>query len=289
MESQSHTLDYYIEKINTMIVGVNRNVWDASTKYTTPHKQFLILSVMDLINQNLFRSGNVEIIPELIGQFNKYWSVFYNNERSAKIDQPFFHMRTSPFWKLIPVEGKEMELEKTERISSMQHLTRICKGARIDPELIKLIENPESQVCLREAIYDKYFSIDKRTILDSLAIKPPMTTSVSTHDELPIKIKTEKSGNIASIYVELSDMPRIPSKETPSKKECQGFEYISMVQLCNIAEEYGIGRSKACNAFGGDRGRRLVIPERMARVYGGIKFVLVNAAIDYFSEIGIKW
>jgi len=62
-----------------------------------------------------------------------------------------------------------------------------------------------------------------------------------------------------------------------------------MTQMCNITEKYGRGRSSACNAFGGDKGKKQVISVRKARVYGNRKYVLVSAVIDYFKELGLDW
>jgi len=87
-------------------------------------------------------------------------------------------------------------------------------------------------------------------------------------------------------YLELPEYPDFPSQKFPTKADCEGYEYITMVQLCNIAEKHGRGRPSACNAFGGDKGNRPVAPERQARIARGHrpwKFVLVNAAEKYFA------
>jgi len=64
---------------------------------------------------------------------------------------------------------------------------------------------------------------------------------------------------------------------------------MTMVQLCNIAKAHGVGSSRACNAFGGDRGKYHVVSDRMARVAGNSKYILVRAADQYFKEMGIDW
>jgi hypothetical protein len=94
-------------------------------------------------------------------------------------------------------------------------------------------------------------------------------------------------------YVFLDQEPPIPSERMPTKKQSFGHEYISMVQLCNIAEQYGLTRSKVCNAFGGDKGKYNVKPTRMARAawIGNQlrKYVLTSAVEEYFLEMGIDW
>lgn len=98
-------------------------------------------------------------------------------------------------------------------------------------------------------------------------------------------IESEKKDN----YIYLNSVPSIPAELTPTRDQCFGYEFMTMVQFCNIAETHGLGRSRACNAFGGDRGKYRVISDRMARVYNGRKFVLIRAADAYFKELGIDW
>ena len=94
--------------------------------------------------------------------------------------------------------------------------------------------------------------------------------------------------------LELLEYPGYPSADFPTKADCEGYTYMSMVQLCNISEKFGKGRSDACNAFGGDKGKIPVEPERQAREWkqGGYrrkKFVLISAVEKYFQEVGIDW
>ncbi|MEM5775013.1 MAG: hypothetical protein AAGU05_08440 [Anaerolineaceae bacterium] len=94
-------------------------------------------------------------------------------------------------------------------------------------------------------------------------------------------------------YVFLACIPDVPVSETPSRKDCDGYAYMTMVQLCNIAVSHGMTRSRACNDFGGDKGKYQVEPTRKARaiMVGNKlrKFVLVSAAVDYFRQENIDW
>lgn len=94
--------------------------------------------------------------------------------------------------------------------------------------------------------------------------------------------------------LELLEYPEFPSADEPTKADCEGYTYISMKQLCNISVKNDQGRSIACNAFGGDKGKIPVQPERQTWEWkqGGHKikkFVLISAAEKYFREAGIDW
>jgi hypothetical protein len=95
-------------------------------------------------------------------------------------------------------------------------------------------------------------------------------------------------------YKELDEYPDYPAAETPTKADCAGCTYMSMVQLCNISESLGKSRGFACNAFGGDNGDRAVQSDRQAWVClkGGKrvkKFVLIRAVVRFFEEEGLGW
>jgi hypothetical protein len=95
-------------------------------------------------------------------------------------------------------------------------------------------------------------------------------------------------------YLELEFYPYYPAEELPARSDCAGYIYISMKQLCNIAEAQGRGRSSACNAFGGDNGDIPVQPDRQAWIWKQPghrikKFVLISAVEKYFQEVSIEW
>jgi hypothetical protein len=93
-------------------------------------------------------------------------------------------------------------------------------------------------------------------------------------------------------YLEISEYPETPANDYPTRAECEGFLYISMVQLCNIAQSLGYPKNRAYRAFGGDKGKYPVIRDRQTRWVGGHarkKFVLISAVDRYFLELGIDW
>ena len=95
-------------------------------------------------------------------------------------------------------------------------------------------------------------------------------------------------------YRELDEYLEYPSAKTPSKSDCLGYTYMSMVQLCNISEYLGKSRSFACNAFGGDNGDIAVRSDWQAWVWkkGGKrikKFVLIRVVERFFEEEGLNW
>jgi hypothetical protein len=93
-------------------------------------------------------------------------------------------------------------------------------------------------------------------------------------------------------YIYLDDDPSTPVDLFPTKAECKQYEYIKLSQLCKIAAKKGIGGSRACNAFGGDKGKYKVISERKVRAVmhksQPRKYVLTTAAFDYLKQMGLE-
>ncbi|MGB2930487.1 MAG: HNH endonuclease, partial [Desulfobacterales bacterium] len=73
---------------------------------------------------------------------------------------PFYHMRTEPFWQLIPNEGYKDQSGLT--VSSMVKLREIYSGTEMDNELFQLMCNPETREQLRAALIETYFASEIR-------------------------------------------------------------------------------------------------------------------------------
>ena len=135
---------------------------------------------------------------------------------------------------------------------------------------------------LRKPFPGKPIAIHERSIMNS----KPGSRKIES-DAFPDSLKKDLN------YIFLEKIPDFPPQPTPTQHECDGYQYMTMVQLCNIAEKHGRTRGFACNAFGGDKGKYRVEPNRMARavMIGNKlrKFVLVSAVKDFLSENNIKW
>lgn len=287
ISSSNSILEKYALQFSNLRIGGDPSLWNEKTKFQAPHKQLLLLSVLDLFEQGNFRSGFVEMIPDLINQYNKYWSIIYPEKRIGIIVQPFFHLRTSNFWHLIPTVGNDNELEDKKEITSFALLKRLVIGAQLDPELVELLHTENHLETMRSVLLDRYF--DQREHARLLNLSSAFRDYLETTKPFKTYSNQNNGQELVTGYIELSEFPGVPIQKTPSKADCEGYEYITMVQLCNIAQENQQSRSSACNAFGGDKGVIPVTPERQARVYGSRKFVLIDAVKGYFSEVGINW
>jgi len=85
--------------------------WTDATQGQAPHKPILLFLVLDLFAQGRITTNLIEITPELGELFAAYWSKVIPPERRGNLALPFFHLRSSDFWHLLPQPGQEAALE----------------------------------------------------------------------------------------------------------------------------------------------------------------------------------
>jgi hypothetical protein len=153
-------LSYYVHQFSKLHTNTNRKQWTSATKFHAPHKPFLLLSILDLYSQGYYQGGSIEITTELVDQFNKYWSIIISPNRPGNIALPFFHLRSSLFWHLIPIQGKEGLLENTRQVDTISQLQNLIIGARLDSELVLLLQRERTRTALRAIITQTYFNPD---------------------------------------------------------------------------------------------------------------------------------
>lgn len=128
--------------------------WDERTKRQAPHKAFLLLSVIDGIEQGWITNNRVELSQRLIDTFFVYWNAIMGSDRSTTIALPFFHLQSSPFWTLRYKSGQE--LFKTS--PSVGGLRNRIEYAELDGELFKKMQDPIGKLEVRKLLAETYFS-----------------------------------------------------------------------------------------------------------------------------------
>ena len=113
---------------------------------------------MDLFAQGSIQTNLIEITPELGDLFAKYWSIVMPAEHKGNIALPFFHLRSSGFWHLLPYPGKESALETIRQVDTLPQLLKLILGASINDDLYKLLQEEAERNALRTALIQAHFS-----------------------------------------------------------------------------------------------------------------------------------
>lgn len=114
--------------------------------------------MLDLFAQARLTTNLIEITPELGELFATYWTKVMPPERRGNLALPFFHLRSSGFWHLVPQPGQETTLQTTRQVDTLSQLGRLILGARLDETLYTLCQNPETRDALRTLLIQTYFA-----------------------------------------------------------------------------------------------------------------------------------
>jgi putative restriction endonuclease len=160
-------LSFYLQKFSHLRTD-RTGGWTAATRGQAPHKPILLLAVLDLFAQGRITINLIETTPELGELFAAYWSKVMPPERRGNLALPFFHLRSSNFWQLLPQPGKEAALETIRQIDTLNQLGKLILGARLDDDLFHLLQTAEPREAFRTALIQTYFSSEYHSDLLTL-------------------------------------------------------------------------------------------------------------------------
>ncbi|MEX2375789.1 MAG: hypothetical protein WD942_09440 [Dehalococcoidia bacterium] len=73
----------------------------------------MLLAVIDLAAAGYLIVNKIRYEPALFDRYERYFSAVRREQDHANAYFPFFHLRSEPFWTLVPCDGRQ------ERVSAM--------------------------------------------------------------------------------------------------------------------------------------------------------------------------
>lgn len=131
----------------------------------SPHKVAMLLSVMDLIEKSIIKNNTIYFDENLKNSFSFHFKSVASVKDRDNPHLPFFHLRSSGFWKLIPKPGKEESYSKLTTATSPGVINSNILFAKLDDELFEYFENKVSREFLKSALMENITSLDRRSIL----------------------------------------------------------------------------------------------------------------------------
>ncbi len=111
-----------------------------------PHKSIALLSAIKTLERDNFSHGRVyfndTFKKNFSSLFDKYGLVDGN---SLRPHTPFFHLRSSSFWSLIPKKGRGKVLRSTSTIGGPGILTKLVDYAILSEELLLILRDKSSR------------------------------------------------------------------------------------------------------------------------------------------------
>ena len=149
----------------------NLNVYKTDKKGYALNQPILLLSVIDLIAQNVIKDEKIYISDDLIETFKKYWQVIASSPfKGSDFALPFFHLKNvknnqCKFWHL--QFSSEYEGGRPQTIPRLRH---DINYAFLDDELFTLIQDESTRKELIDALVSSWLSSDENEIGEILKI-----------------------------------------------------------------------------------------------------------------------
>lgn len=131
------------------------------THGVAPHKPILLLSVLQNIYNGVQTSSRVYLSPELVALFKSNWNSLVTTKHECRISYPFYHLKSSKFWRLIPKYGHINIDTLSNAVKNLANLEAAIEYALIDDELFNLIKDKENNLILQRTLLDKFFPQSK--------------------------------------------------------------------------------------------------------------------------------
>lgn len=131
-----------------------------------PHKPILLLSILQLIKKGTITSNRIFITAELILEFKRNWKQLVETDHTSNFSLPFFHLKSEPFWYLVPKAGRNYSVTRSKSIKSFKNLRETIAFAEIDKDLFLLLQQPLSQLLLQKVLLGTYFPNTKNSFLE---------------------------------------------------------------------------------------------------------------------------
>ncbi len=120
---------------------------------TAPHKAVLLLVVIDLIEQGVMDFHHIEYNSTLKEQFRKMFAEVVGKQKYMSAAEPYWHLRTSPFWVHRLRPGMEHRYDETRSSGGGDRRIReLIEYASFSYSARRALRSPECRMKVREIL-----------------------------------------------------------------------------------------------------------------------------------------
>jgi len=113
-------------------------------KQFKPHRYVALLAAIHCVKNIQYQSNRVyfnELFKKTFSEIFKKYSSGNDRNRSHT---PFFHLKTTSFWELVPIQGKEKALEEASTVGGATALTNIVDYAELSTQFMNILRKDET-------------------------------------------------------------------------------------------------------------------------------------------------
>ena len=139
-----------IERLKAQIRKIRRG---GTRGHPSPHKLILLLSVFDLFDQRQIVQNQIHLDGRLIAAFEHNFGLYASPADWCQAGPPFFHLRTSGFWKHEAKAGREVAYSVLDRSGGgIATVMENIEYAYLGDDIFELVNDPISRQELRSFV-----------------------------------------------------------------------------------------------------------------------------------------
>lgn len=112
-------------------------------KIFKPHKIVALLAAIEVLQKKTFADNKIYYSDHFKQSFIDIFTLHVKEKYSCRPYTPFFHLKSSSFWNLIPKQGKEEELGSTTTVGGPAALIAVVDHAQISDILLDLLKKTD--------------------------------------------------------------------------------------------------------------------------------------------------
>lgn len=121
--------------------------------HSRPHKLVMLLAVLDMIDASNRFDNRIAFNADLIQRFEQQFNLYKTKDDLCQPAPPFFHLRSSSFWKHKVIPGKEADYAKTSTSGGgRKRIDDLIEYAYIDEAALPIFAERETRAELRRHI-----------------------------------------------------------------------------------------------------------------------------------------
>ncbi|HQJ51928.1 MAG TPA: protein kinase, partial [Anaerolineae bacterium] len=117
-----------------------------------PHKYLLVLAVLDQIDSGQAATNCFRLDEGLRRRFSAHFARYARVGDSDRPWTPFFHLRSSGFWRLVPRAGKEGELAALSSVGGLGQLLEHVDHAELEGEAFGILSDSRMSQIVRQRV-----------------------------------------------------------------------------------------------------------------------------------------
>lgn len=159
-----------------------------------PHKHLALIAAIRILKAKPENGCRVYYNNDFKQSFSELFEKYACNDDRDRPYNPFFHLKNTSFWELIPLKGKETTLKSLSSIGGPGQLMEVVSYAEVSDDFMKLITDDNSSINIESLILE---CLEKR-ILD---LEEEHTKPVESFERVKVALEYNAAPNPFVAYL----------------------------------------------------------------------------------------